>query len=136
MDEIARKDVRVGDTVIVRRAGDVIPEVKEVVLAKRPTTTVPLLMIEHCPVCGSEVKKDPDGPIYRCIGRLVCKAQLQQSLQHFVSRRAADIEGVGESLIAELVERERLRSEEHTSELQSLMRISYAVFGLQKKKQY
>src|SRR3546814_5734905 len=61
-------------------------------------------------LCGSEVKKDPDGPIYRCIGRLVCKAQLQQSLQHFVSRRAADIEGVGESLIAELVERERLRT--------------------------
>src|SRR3546814_15628299 len=79
MDEIARKDVRVGDTVIVRRAGDVIPEVKEVVLAKRPTTTVPLLMIEHCPVCGSEVKKDPDGPIYRCIGRLVCEAQLDRT---------------------------------------------------------
>src|SRR3546814_2789256 len=78
MDEIARKDVRIGDTVIVRRAGDVIPEVKEVVLAKRPKTTVPLLMIEHCLVCGSEVKKDPDGPIYRCIGRLVCKAQLDR----------------------------------------------------------
>lgn len=110
MDEVARKDVRIGDTVIVRRAGDVIPEVKEVVLTKRPPTTTPMLMVDACPVCGSEVKKDPDGPIYRCIGRLVCKAQLQQSLQHFVSRRAADIEGVGESLIAELVERERLKT--------------------------
>src|SRR3546814_12715856 len=108
MDEIARKDVRIGDTVIVRRAGDVIPEVKEVVLAKRPMTTVPLLMIEHCPVCGSEVKKDPDGPIHRCIGRLVCKAQLKQTLQHFVSRRADAIEGVGELLLAELGGPERL----------------------------
>lgn len=110
MDEVARKDVRIGDTVIVRRAGDVIPEVKEVVLAKRPPATQPLTIVDTCPVCGSEVKKDPDGPIYRCIGRLVCKAQLQQLLQHFVSRRAADIEGVGESLIAELVERERLKT--------------------------
>src|SRR3546814_11456964 len=117
MDEIARKDVRIGDTVIVRRAGDVIPEVKEVVLAKRPKTTVPLLMIEHCPVCGSEVKKDPEGPIYRCIGRLVCKEQLQQSLQHFVSRREADIEGLGESVIAALVERELLRTQAELSKL-------------------
>src|SRR3546814_8789007 len=74
MDEIARKDVRVGDPVIVRRAGDVIPEVKEVVLAKRPTTTVPLLLIEPRTVCGQEVKKDPHGPIHRCIGRLACKS--------------------------------------------------------------
>lgn len=110
MDEVARKDVRIGDTVIVRRAGDVIPEVKGVVLAKRPADARVVVMPAQCPVCGSEVKKDPDGPIYRCIGRLVCKAQLQQLLQHFVSRRAADIEGIGESLIAELVERERLKT--------------------------
>jgi DNA ligase (NAD+) len=110
MDEVARKDVRIGDTVIVRRAGDVIPEVKGVVLSKRPPGAQPVTMASRCPVCGSEVKKDPDGPIYRCIGRLVCKAQLQQLLQHFVSRRAADIEGVGESLIAELVERGRLKT--------------------------
>src|SRR3546814_17866806 len=84
----------------------------------------PTLFRSHCPVCGSEVKKDPDGPIYRCIGRLVCKAQLQQSLQHFVSRRAADIEGVGESLIAELVERERLR---HPADLFTLAVADIAV---------
>jgi DNA ligase (NAD+) len=110
MDEIARKDVRIGDTVIVRRAGDVIPEVKGAVIDKRPPDAQPVVMPKQCPICDSEVRKDPDGPIYRCIGRLVCKAQLQQALQHFVSRRAADIEGVGESLIAELVERERLKS--------------------------
>ncbi|MFT4046074.1 MAG: NAD-dependent DNA ligase LigA [Solimonas sp.] len=110
MDEVARKDVRIGDTVIVRRAGDVIPEVKGVVAGKRPSGARPVAMPARCPVCGSEVKQDPDGPIYRCVGRLVCKAQLQQSLQHFVSRRAADIEGIGEALIAELVERERLKT--------------------------
>ncbi|WP_028007631.1 NAD-dependent DNA ligase LigA [Solimonas flava] len=110
MDEVARKDVHIGDTVIVRRAGDVIPEIKGVVLAKRPADARPVVMPKHCPVCGSDVRKDPDGPIYRCVGRLVCKAQLQQLLQHFVSRRAADIEGIGEALIAELVERERLKA--------------------------
>lgn len=110
MDEVLRKDVRIGDTVIVRRAGDVIPEVKGVVIEKRPADAQAVLMPAQCPVCGSEVRKDPEGPIYRCIGRLVCKAQLQQLLQHFVSRRAADIEGIGESLIADLVERERLKT--------------------------
>ena len=110
MDEVVRKDVRIGDTVIVRRAGDVIPEVKGVVLALRPADAREVLMPALCPVCGSEVHRDPDGVAYRCIGRLVCKAQLKQSLQHFVSRKAADIEGIGESLISELVDRERLRS--------------------------
>ena len=110
MDEVARKDVHIGDTVIVRRAGDVIPEVKGVVADRRPAGARPVVMPRHCPVCGSDVRKDPDGPMYRCIGRLVCKAQLQQSLQHFVSRRAADIEGVGEELIAKLVERGRLKT--------------------------
>lgn len=110
MDEIARKDIRIGDTVIVRRAGDVIPEVKGVVLEKRPSDARVVEMPALCPVCGSDVRRDPEGVIYRCIGRLVCKAQLKQSLQHFVSRKAADIEGVGEMLIDELVERERLKA--------------------------
>lgn len=110
MDEIARKDVRIGDTVIVRRAGDVIPEVKGVVLAKRPADAREIPPPTQCPVCGSGVERDEDGVVYRCIGRLVCRAQLKQSLQHFVSRRAADIEGVGESLISELVDRERLKT--------------------------
>jgi DNA ligase (NAD+) len=110
MDEVARKDVRIGDTVVVRRAGDVIPEVKEVVLALRPADAREVVMPGHCPVCGSEVRRDPEGVAYRCIGRLVCKAQLKQALQHFVSRKAADIEGIGESLISELVDRERLRT--------------------------
>ncbi|HSW15493.1 MAG TPA: NAD-dependent DNA ligase LigA [Solimonas sp.] len=110
MDEVARKDVHIGDTVIVRRAGDVIPEVKAVVLALRPADARPVVMPAHCPVCGSEVRRDPEGVAYRCVGRLVCKAQLKQALQHFVSRKAADIDGVGEALISELVERERLKS--------------------------
>lgn len=110
MDEIARKDIRIGDTVIVRRAGDVIPEVKAVVLAQRPDDVQSIVMPEACPVCGSDVRKDPEGVVYRCIGRLVCKAQLKQSLQHFVSRKAADIDGVGEMLIDELVERDRLKT--------------------------
>ncbi|AXQ29220.1 NAD-dependent DNA ligase LigA [Solimonas sp. K1W22B-7] len=110
MDEVARKDVHIGDTVIVRRAGDVIPEVKAVVLALRPADARPVLMPAVCPVCGSEVRRDPEGVAYRCIGRLVCKAQLKQALQHFVSRKAADIDGIGEALISELVERERLRT--------------------------
>jgi DNA ligase (NAD+) len=110
MDEIARKDVRIGDAVIVRRAGDVIPEVKAVVLDKRPADARVVEMPALCPVCGSDVRRDPEGAIYRCVGRLVCKAQLKQSLQHFVSRKAADIEGVGEMLIDELVERERLKA--------------------------
>ena len=110
MDEVARKDVRIGDTVIVRRAGDVIPEVKEVVLAKRPADAREVLAPTACPVCGSGVERDEDGVVYRCIGRLVCRAQLKQALQHFVSRRAADIEGVGESLIGELVDRQRLKT--------------------------
>ncbi|PPE72825.1 DNA ligase (NAD(+)) LigA [Solimonas fluminis] len=110
MDEVARKDVRIGDTVIVRRAGDVIPEVKEVVLSLRPADARPVRMPDTCPVCGSEVRRDPEGVAYRCIGRLVCKAQLKQALQHFVSRKAADIDGIGEALISELVDRERLRT--------------------------
>ncbi len=110
MDEVARKDVHIGDTVIVRRAGDVIPEVKEVVLALRPADVRPVLMPATCPVCGSEVRRDPEGVAYRCIGRLVCKAQLKQALQHFVSRKAADIDGIGEALISDLVDRERLRT--------------------------
>ncbi|MDD3762159.1 MAG: NAD-dependent DNA ligase LigA [Nevskiales bacterium] len=110
MDEIARKDIHVGDTVIVRRAGDVIPEVKGVVLSERPADARPVVMPAVCPVCGSDVRRDPEGVAYRCVGRLVCKAQLKQALQHFVSRKAADIDGVGEMLIDELVERDRLRT--------------------------
>lgn len=104
MDEIERKDVRVGDTVIVRRAGDVIPEVASVVLEKRPANTEGVVMPAQCPVCESEVVRIDGEAVARCTGGLVCAAQRKQALMHFVSRRAMDIEGLGEKLIEQLLE--------------------------------
>jgi len=104
LDEIRRKDVRIGDQVIVRRAGDVIPEVVRPVLAQRPTDTRLFEMPSHCPECGSEVIKELDKAVYRCTGGLVCPAQRKRALQHFVSRKAMDIQGLGEKLIDQLVE--------------------------------
>ncbi|MBT8096644.1 MAG: NAD-dependent DNA ligase LigA [Woeseia sp.] len=108
MDELHRKDVRVGDTVVVRRAGDVIPEVVKVVLEKRPAKTRAVRAPTKCPICGSKVVR-PDGEaVARCTGGLVCGAQRAESLKHFVSRRALDIEGLGAKLIEQLVASERL----------------------------
>ena len=103
-DEIQRKDVRVGDTVIVRRAGDVIPEVVGVVLSKRPKRSESYQMPHVCPVCGSEAIK-PDGEaVVRCTGGLFCAAQRKQAIKHFASRRAMDIEGLGDKLVDQLVD--------------------------------
>ena len=110
MDEVARKDVRIGDTVIVRRAGDVIPEVKEVVLDKRPDDARFAVVPTHCPVCGGKVEREADDINPRCTNGLSCAAQLRGALQHFVSRRAMDIEGLGEKLLAQLVERGMVRT--------------------------
>ena len=108
-DEVARKDVRAGDTVIVRRAGDVIPEVVGVVLERRPPDARPFAMPETCPVCGSRVIR-PDGEaVARCVGGLYCRAQRKEAIRHFASRRALDIEGLGDKLVEQLVERERVR---------------------------
>jgi len=96
IDEVLRKDVRVGDTVIVRRAGDVIPEVVSVVLDKRPAKTVKFSMPSVCPVCGSAVERPADEAVTRCTGKFACNAQRKASLEHFVSRRAMDIDGLGE----------------------------------------
>ncbi len=104
MDEIRRKDVRIGDTVIVRRAGDVIPEVVGPVLAQRPEETRLFEMPSHCPECGSDVVKEADKAAYRCTGGLVCPAQRKRSLYHFVSRKAMDIQGLGDKLIDQLVD--------------------------------
>lgn len=106
MDEIQRKDVRIGDTVIVRRAGDVIPEVVGPVLAQRPETTTLFFMPEHCPECGSEIIKEPDKAAYFCTGGLFCPAQRKRALEHFVSRKAMDIQGLGTKLIDQLVDEE------------------------------
>lgn len=104
MDEIARKDIRIGDTVIVRRAGDVIPEVVSVVLEKRPVNATPIMMPLTCPECGAEIEKLPGEAIARCTGGLYCKAQLKRAVWHFASRRAMAIEGLGKELIDLLVE--------------------------------
>jgi len=103
-DQIARLDVRVGDTVIVRRAGDVIPEVVRVVEDRRPAGTHPWQMPTHCPVCGSALIREEGASAWRCSGGLVCAAQRKEALIHFASRRAMDIEGLGERFAEALVE--------------------------------
>lgn len=103
-DEITRKDVRIGDTVIVRRAGDVIPEVVGPVLSKRTEHVRSFVMPSHCPVCHSEVIKEHDKAVYRCSGGLFCPAQRKRALQHFVSRKALDIQGLGDKLIEQLTD--------------------------------
>jgi len=109
-DEIRRKDVRIGDTVVVRRAGDVIPEVVGPVLAQRPDTAREFRMVTKCPVCGSAIERLEDEAIARCTGGLFCAAQRKQTLRHAVGRRALDIEGLGEKLIDQLVDNDRLHS--------------------------
>ncbi len=104
IDELRRKDVRVGDTVILRRAGDVIPEVVRVMLGKRPPRTAPVRLPSKCPVCGSDVEREEGEAVARCTGAMVCPAQLKESLRHFASRRALDIEGLGSKLIDQLVD--------------------------------
>lgn len=103
MDEIERKDVRVGDTVIVRRAGDVIPEVVRVVTTKRSTSAKAVTLPKSCPVCGSDIERAEGEAVARCTGGLVCAAQRSEALKHFVSRRAMDIEGLGSKLIEQFV---------------------------------
>ncbi|MDJ0750995.1 MAG: NAD-dependent DNA ligase LigA [Woeseiaceae bacterium] len=104
IDELHRKDVRVGDTVIVRRAGDVIPEVVKVVKRRRPRNTVEVQLPTSCPVCGSRVVREDGEAVARCTGGLYCKAQRTEALKHFVSRRAMDIDGLGAKLIQQFVD--------------------------------
>ncbi len=103
-DEIARKDVRIGDMVIVRRAGDVIPEVVSVVMSKRPGHAKTIKMPTHCPVCGSEVVRDEGEAVPRCSGGLYCSAQRKNAIKHFASRRAMDVDGLGDKLVEQLVD--------------------------------
>jgi len=103
-DQIARLDVRIGDTVIVRRAGDVIPEVVRVIEDQRPANTVPWTMPAHCPVCGSDLLREEGAAAFRCSGGLICAAQRKEAIIHFASRRAMDIEGLGERFVDALVE--------------------------------
>jgi DNA ligase (NAD+) len=103
-DQIARLDVRVGDTVIVRRAGDVIPEVARVITDSRPSGTQPWQMPTRCPVCDSALVREEGAAAWRCSGGLVCAAQRKEALIHFASRRAMDIEGIGERFVEALVD--------------------------------
>ena len=103
-DEMRRKDVRIGDTVSIRRAGDVIPEVVGVVLEKRPSNALLFTMPTECPVCGSHIKKQEDEAVARCTGGIFCAAQRKQAMIHFVSRKAMDIEGFGDKLVEQLVD--------------------------------
>jgi DNA ligase (NAD+) len=103
-DEVRRKDVRVGDTVIVRRAGDVIPEVVGILPERRPILAPEFVMPRHCPVCGSAVERAVDEAVARCTGGLFCPAQRKQALLHFAGRRALDIEGLGDKLVEQLVD--------------------------------
>lgn len=122
MDEVARLGVMIGDTVIIRRAGDVIPQVMAVVPERRPDDARPVHIPEQCPVCGSAVERTQlikrskgkesvsEGSVYRCVGRLSCQAQLKQAIIHFVSRRAMDIEGLGDKTIEQLVDEKLIGS--------------------------
>jgi len=103
-DEIERKDIRIGDTVIVRRAGDVIPEVVSVVASKRPKHAKKFNMPVRCPVCDSEVIRLENEAVARCTGGLYCPAQRKESIKHFASRKAMDIEGLGDKLVEQLVD--------------------------------
>ena len=122
MDEVARLGLMIGDTVIIRRAGDVIPQVVQVVLERRPEHARAVHIPESCPVCGSHVERTQlikrskgretvsEGAVYRCVGRLACGAQLKQAIIHFVSRRAMDVEGLGEKSVEQLVDEGLVRS--------------------------
>ncbi len=117
IDELNRKDVRVGDTVIVRRAGDVIPEVVKVVKDWRPAKTRRVRLPKRCPVCKSDVVRVEGEAVSRCIGGLFCRAQRKEAIRHFSSRSAMDIEGLGSKLIDQLVERELVN---HPADLYAL----------------
>jgi len=109
-DEIRRKDVRIGDTVVVRRAGDVIPEVARVVMAHRQPDASEFVMPTVCPVCGSHVAREADASAWRCTGGLYCPAQRKQALLHFAGRRAMNIDGLGDKLVEQLVDADLVRT--------------------------
>ncbi|MEB7548183.1 NAD-dependent DNA ligase LigA [Klebsiella grimontii] len=105
-DEIERLGLRIGDKVVIRRAGDVIPQVVNVVLSERPEETREIVFPTHCPVCHSDVERVEGEVVTRCTGGLICGAQRKEALKHFVSRRALDVEGMGDKIIDQLVEKE------------------------------
>src|ERR1700722_13943107 len=110
MDELTRKDVRLGDTVVIRRAGDVIPEVVRVLPERRAAGAVPIELPSVCPVCGSPVVREETQAVARCTGGRICAAQRKEEIKHFASRRALDIQGLGDKLVEQLVDRDWVRN--------------------------
>ena len=110
MDEVSRLDLRIGDTVLIHRAGDVIPQVMKVVDSKRPKDARAVLMPSECPVCGSAIRRDEGEVVARCSGGLRCRAQRKERLRHFASRHALDIEGLGDKLVDQLLGRDLVSS--------------------------
>jgi DNA ligase (NAD+) len=119
MDELTRKDVRVGDTVVIRRAGDVIPEVARVLLERRVNPAALIELPSKCPVCGSPVVREDDQAVARCSGGRICAAQRKGEIQHFASRRAMDIQGLGDKLVEQLVDGNWVRTPADLFSLQS-----------------
>ncbi|CAM2773297.1 NAD-dependent DNA ligase LigA [Vibrio rarus] len=109
-DEIQRLGVRIGDTVIIRRAGDVIPQITGVVLERRPEDAQPIIYPTVCPVCGSDAERTEGEAVTRCTGGLVCSAQRKQALKHFVSRKAMDVDGLGDKVVEQLVDKEMVQT--------------------------
>ena len=108
-DFITQRDIRIGDTVLIRKAGEIIPEILEVDFSKRPEGTTPYRLPANCPVCGAAVEKDPDGAFLRCTGA-ECPAQLSRNIAHFVSRDAMDIDGLGSAIVESLIEKGLIKS--------------------------
>ncbi len=108
-DFITQRDILIGDTVLIRKAGEIIPEILEVDITKRPDGTVPYRLPERCPVCGAKVEQDEDGAFLRCTGA-ECSAQLSRNIAHFVSRDAMDIEGLGSAIVEGLIEKDLIQS--------------------------
>lgn len=109
-DEIARLGVKIGDSVVIRRAGDVIPQIVSIVLDRRPQNAQEIVFPTLCPVCGSAVERVEGEAVARCSGGLVCQAQRKEALKHFVSRKALDVDGLGEKVIEQLVDREMVET--------------------------
>lgn len=109
-DEIERLGVHIGDTVVIRRAGDVIPQIVSVVMSERPADSRAIVFPTHCPVCGSDVERVEGEAVARCTAGLVCGAQRKEALKHFVSRRAMDVDGMGDKIIDQLVEKEYVKT--------------------------
>ena len=120
-DFISQRDIRIGDTVLIRKAGEIIPEILEVDFSKRPEGTKPYLLPESCPVCGAATTRDEEGAFYRCTGA-ACPAQLSRNIAHFVSRDAMDIEGLGGAIVEALIEKNLIKSpaDIYTLELDSI----------------